>query len=198
MLDAGQSRLGRQAQTANVQRNPLVPVRPGMLGPRMGLHDAPRLRRLRSGIAAPAAAGRDDPLDHGPFPSVHDPAGLLAQCFLVGMRQSQHIAAHAQARQMPLEPRTRAVEGRQGLEQAVAASQAAIVEWQGLGRLAVHQHHAAAASSAFSSPRALWRVSSSSRSGTESITRPAPARRTTSSSCTVMVRMRIFRSRSPS
>src|SRR5690606_24812938 len=54
-----------------------------------------------------------------------------------------------------------------------------------------------AAASARSSPRALARVSSSSRSATESTTIPAPARsETVVPSCT-RVRMRMLRSRSP-
>src|SRR5262249_7658504 len=58
--------------------------------------------------------------------------------------------------------------------------------------------HQRGPSSAARSPRALARVSSSSRSGSESATMPAPARKERSQPRSVMVRIRILRSRRPS
>src|SRR6185437_6414301 len=117
--------------------------------------------------------------------------------------QREAGAARTETAEVAGEQARAAIQARDGLEQAVAVVQAA-VEGRDRARLApVDPHHFrleahARLSSAARRPRALARVSSSSRSGSESATMPAPARNATWAPLTVMVRMRMLRSSRPS
>src|SRR5690606_33114293 len=108
-------------------------------------------------------------------------------------------ASLAQPLEVQLEqPRLPATAGDR-LKETIAIVQAAIEHGHALRRHAVDQHAVRSAAhtsvsadaKAARSPRALARVSSSSRSGIESATMPPPARRSTRRPLTVIVRMRM-------
>src|SRR5690606_8612545 len=93
----------------------------------------------------------------------------------------------------------------QGLEQAVAVGHGAVAGGDGVDfALAAEDAHAHPGTpSARSMPRALARVSSSSRSGSESATMPAPVRKRSrlppgAPGSSSALRIRMLRSRSPS
>src|SRR4030095_14654000 len=117
---------------------------------------------------------------------------------------TETFAAEYQAAQMLFEKSHAALHQQRAFEQAVAVVQAAILHCDRLQRIrradAVDQNGSRHAStpSARSTPRAFARVSSSSRSGIESATMPAPARSVSARPCSCSERIRIFMSMLPS
>ena len=112
----------------------------------------------------------------------------------------QTPAAHGETLEMPLEEPRPPPETGNRLEQPVAVVQSAIEDTDGLCLVAIDQDQRRAhctAPRAASSPRALARVSSSSRCGSESATMPAPARKVSSRPLSVIVRIRMVRASSP-
>jgi len=85
-------------------------------------------------------------------------------------------------------------------ECAIAVVRGARVQRQCADALAIAERgdHSASGINAFTRPRALARVSSSSRCGSESATMPAPARNSMQSAVIVRLRIRMFRSICPS
>ena len=98
-----------------------------------------------------------------------------------------------------------AAETDAGAEEAIAVGQPTVGGVEGRGGAAIQQHagrgeggHGVSMPSARNKPRALCRVSCSSRLGSESATMPAPARKRRLSPSSIKVRIRMLLSSVPS
>ncbi len=166
-------------------------------------HDAAHLHVRGRTIAASARAPGEQDLDHTMRLLADQAPHLEVQPLFIGGRQSQACAAGTQAGHVALPVACLSCPHTKGLEQAVSELQAAIAEgdvvlFDAVDQVVHRRGHAFSSRSASSRPRALARVSSSSRSGRESATMPAPARRLSRSPSRTRVRIRMFRSILPS
>ena len=118
----------------------------------------------------------------------------------VGQGDPKTLRAPTQATPMRVPPHGPPLVHEQGFEQAVAIGESAIVCRDAIDAATAAQDAQVHASPprARNKPRALCRVSCSSRSASESTTMPAPARNCSSRPCNQALRIRMFRSMSPS
>ena len=182
MLEAREHAVARKAHPAPAEPDARRgrARRPGGPGRR---HDDSRWPRFaRRPVAALAEAARQDDL--------HDTAGLgrnvgdvRAHRVEIRCRETEGAGAVDQALEVPVEKARATGHDRKGLEQSVTVEQAAVQRVDGGAGAAIDEDaRHCALPSARNSPLAFARVSSSSRSGTESATMPAPARSSTSPS----------------
>ena len=196
MFDAGQLGVAGQADATDSQAHAFA----GMgLGPDRGRRPEGEPAPDGSGlgpVAAPATAAGENEFDHAIAVALRQTCHIFQPLRRPRWHQTQTTATLLQARQVKIPQAGPAITQGQGLEQAVAIVQAAVVQRQAVTPLTVDQC-LAHTPSALIKPRALARVSSSSRWATESATRPAPARNHRRRPCCCRVRMRILRSMSP-
>ena len=179
-----------------------VPERRILLGPRIAQRDPRRplggARRITPGHGRTA---RHQHFDDGARRLRGQRPHLGLECPAAGCLEAEPLGACGEPLEVQLEKPRRAVHAADRLEQAVAEMQPAI-ERRHLARGAAVDPHELRVHGkpprAASSPRALARVSSSSRSGSESATMPAPARKLSCRAESVIERMRMLRSSRPS
>src|ERR1700686_2478875 len=152
----------------------------------------------RSVAATSRGATRHDDLDHTALLSGREPAYLAAQRLEFPEWQAQPLAALLQTLEVQWQPARLPLATGDGLEQTVAVLQPAVAAGNAVTGAAIDQRRAHPSAGAASRPRALARVSASSRCHSESATMPAPVRNSTLRSCSVRLRIRIFKSMEPS
>src|SRR6185437_11578186 len=217
MLEAGQRGVLAEAHRGHAHAHPLL-LQDGIFhGPRITNCNACCLLAAADCITAHSGrtAGHDQ-LDDRAVLRRGEARNLLAQPLRRGRWEAERATAPCQPLKMQVEEPRAAMQAGDRLEEAVAEVQAAVEHGKTAGARAVDQgrdrciavacalrDHAAAPArgaspKAASSPRALARVSSSSRSGSESATIPAPARNSIMRPARVIVRMRMLKSMPPS
>src|SRR5579862_876834 len=201
MLDSRERRILPELELTHARHDAIV-GKAWLLGRcRIPQQDLGRLLIAARPVAARrGAAARHDELDQcGRIPR-NELLDLFTQGLHVGCAEPEAFAALRQALEMQSDEACPAALTGDGLEEPVTVVQAPIERTQLRDRLAVHEQEIGphAASKTASMPRALARVSSSSRCGSESATMPAPARSSMRPGATVIVRIKMLRSSVPS
>src|SRR6185295_6676237 len=208
MLDTGERRKSRQRQAGNRDVDTARQEIAFDRCCRPQGDDAPRALLARGPItAANRAAPRDHDLQHGQRrchrSRMRDLGAQRITCRKIDL---QGFESASQAIEMQAEKSRHAIAHQDGLEHAVTILQAAIVRGHLVAgdtvdpttHLLVRLDFTHVDSNARSMPSALARVSSISRCGIESATIPPPARNSIWSPRSVMVRIRMLKSASPS
>ena len=206
VLDAGERGILGESQVRDAHAHPIALRGRVFAAPGVAQQQARGLLVAAHAITARARRPAGDDELHDRAPAGGGGGDLGAQLAGLRDRDPEALAALRQALQVQTEETCPALRCRHGLKQPVAVLQSAVEDRHLRGLDAVNpgtlgqtrERTHGRAPRAASRPRALARVSSSSRAGSESATIPAPAWNCTRSPSSVMVRMRMLRSSLPS